>query len=99
MWPTVKINVFAYESTRYPVASKIKCIVQSLNLKSLQTRKKAKKHHIVGIEISINDNTESLEICILPEFENMSEICCVIYRPNSNKLLTREDDWKSTSEN
>ena len=80
MWPTVKINVFAYESTRYPVASKIKCIVQSLNLKSLQT-------------------TESLEICILPEFENMSEICCVIYRPNSNKLLTRENDWKSTSEN
>ena len=74
--------------------------------------KKFKKLHLVGIELSINDNTKSPQKWILPQFLNMSKTCAIykpynlqIYRPqdleameftDSYDSMNIKNDWKSS---
>ena len=62
--------------------------LKSLNLKSLHTRKKAEKYHIVGIGISTNDSTEDFEIWILPQFPMLCNLQTQLTQiTNQQKLL------------
>ena len=61
-------------------------------------KKSSKKYWKVGIELSINYNTNICQIYTLPQFLSMSEKNCGIYWLDSHNLLTSKNGLKSSKQ-
>ena len=57
----------------------MRCIIYTLDLYNLKTRKKLKIYVIVRIELSVNENTQRSEIKTMLNLLDISEITCTIY--------------------
>ena len=57
----------------------MRCIIYTLDLYNLKTRKKLKIYVIVRIELSVNENTQRSEIKTMLNLLEISEITCTIY--------------------
>ena len=73
------LNISEIKESTHKIKRTIKSD-QKNDLNNLQTRrKKAKTYQKTGIELSINDNTKSPRIYILPQYLSMAEKNCDIY--------------------
>ena len=57
----------------------MRCIIYTLDLYNLKTRKKLKIYVIVRIELSVNENTQRSEIKTMVNLLDIPEITCTIY--------------------